>query len=600
MSSATTRSGCWTCKARDSECDEAYPECKTCSDLRITCHYSESKPLWMDNGPLQTQMAWQLELQSLEVRNERRRLMYRRGMEAAAGQNQQDGQGDACVFSPTFTNSASRQAQSEGRAQHNSTASTNARQTSVLVSVSQTVRPTPRVLPGGFVSYYLDFFFPFLFPFYQPSMIEGGRTWLLEFMSEPDSMQKTAIALSSYLFSVVLDAADDGQAACKRIGRDKLFDEMRNAFKSLSNEMSMLSQIPAYAATRLSRFIRVLGISIHLQRFEIATQGFANSRVLLNFAIHYMIQMLDREVARSGLDMGACFFALMASLSPSPWPKPYDHFQIPSTEQVSLRFFLSLLVADDIIASTSFAEEPHLYAHHHSLLRGGPEQQAPVDLGAVIGCQNWVMLQIGEISALAAWKRRQTGMDGLALEVNRRANVIKETLNSRIQPAASFQNVTSTVDVTKEPQPFDVFHVWQSQPLTPITQGRVTTQIWAHAAMIYLLATVRGLDLNQIEIRQHVAEVIELINHKLAAPHLLRTVAWPFCVAGCLARPEQEAVFRRHAQALQPPALFVTAWKAVEIMELVWKKRETAAAEELLDSDMADCFRGTGEILYLI
>ena len=66
-----------------------------------------------------------------------------------------------------------------------------------------------------------------------------------------------------------------------------------------------------------------------------------------------------------------------------------------------------MLLFDDIIASTALQERPQLYEFHGSLLRkcdgmvGGP----CINLETLIGCQNWVFQQIGEIAALDAWKR---------------------------------------------------------------------------------------------------------------------------------------------------------------------------------------------------
>jgi hypothetical protein len=118
--------------------------------------------------------------------------------------------------------------------------------------------------------------------------------------------------------------------------------------------------------------------------------------------------------------------------------------------------------------------------------------------------------------------------------------------------------------------------------------------------MIYLLVTIHGWNPDKPEIRQEVVDIIVLVEHKLAKPALLRTVVWPFCVAGCLAGRGQEAFFRRQAQLLQPSGLFVTVRKALEIMEAVWKMRDENRLGDTSILDMASCFRATGEVLFLI
>jgi hypothetical protein len=70
-------------------------------------------------------------------------------------------------------------------------------------------------------------------------------------------------------------------------------------------------------------------------------------------------------------------------------------------------------------------------------------------------------------------------------------------------------------------------------------------------------------------------------------PAFLRSVVWPFCVAGCLVAPEQEAQLRGMVQALQPSSVFGTVHKALEIMENVWLKK---GASDAGITDLAMCF----------
>jgi hypothetical protein len=74
-------------------------------------------------------------------------------------------------------------------------------------------------------------------------------------------------------------------------------------------------------------------------------------------------------------------------------------------------------------------------------------------------------------------------------------------------------------------------------------------------------------------------------------------MVWPFCVAGCLAAPEQEAQLREMVQALQPPSVFGTVRKALEVMESVWSKRRAGDTEI---RDLATCFRSQGDLVLLV
>lgn len=47
---------------------------------------------------------------------------------------------------------------------------------------------------------------------------------------------------------------------------------------------------------------------------------------------------------------------------------------------------------------------------------------------------------------------------------------------------------------------------------------------------------------------------------------------------------------------LQPPSIFGTVHKALEIMENVWRNRDTDVANR----DLATCFRTRGELVLLV
>ncbi|KIW15115.1 hypothetical protein PV08_07902 [Exophiala spinifera] len=582
---ASTKSwnGCWTCRVRHKKCDETFPQCQTCSSLLITCYYTEEKPEWMDNGERQQDMVNRLKLEVKEKASMRRAMGYIR--EAEERQNN-DSRGSQYLLPHRGPNNNARitsQQQSQAPAE-------------------TPPKPQPRkVWPGcdaGFMSYYLDFFFPFLFPFYRPHMLEGGRSWLLEFLNEAEGMQQSAMAFSSYLFTIVLDASEAGHEFCININWDKMLAEMSNTFTGLKNEVALLGETSMDSPAELSRAVRILGVITHLQRFEIATSGFANCKMHLDAAVQAFKTILGADVANSHLDVGSRFFQIMAHLGPSPWPKPYLSYQITSPEQVAFRFFASLLVADDIIASTSLGEEPRLYHYHAQLMADEPENQSAVDLEVITGCQNGVMQQIGEISFLAAWKRRQRRQDdAMALELARRGASIKDRLEGRLELLER-----ATEPVSRVPSGITrLFAGWQQEPTFPAMQSRHITQIWAHAALIYDLVTINGsLDPTNPDICAHIVKIMQIIDQKLTPPELLRMVAWPFCVAGCLAKPEQQSWFRRKGRDLEPPGLFVTVRKALEIMESTWVRMEAQEYSSLGNTNMASCFAATGEIIFLI
>ena len=231
-------------------------------------------------------------------------------------------------------------------------------------------------------------------------------------------------------------------------------------------------------------------------------------------------------------------------------------------------FSSALLILDDIVASTALQRRPRLYEQHESLLSTANNQEGPIDLEAVIGCQNWVLLQVAEIAVLDEWKQNHTLSGDLdVMELVNQATAIRDSLLANPCCLESNQMKTSRGEAGQA----DVFTIYDEKPSTVASQSALVTQVWAHAALIYLIVVACGWEPTSSDVRYRVDRVIELLTGN---PALLRTMVWPFCVAGCLAQPAQHDTFRRLVAALKLPSVFGAAKKALELMEKVWSRSE--------------------------
>lgn len=205
------------------------------------------------------------------------------------------------------------------------------------------------------------------------------------------------------------------------------------------------------------------------------------------------------------------------------------------------------------------------------------------------------MLRIGEIAALDAWKQRCKKAENLdIIQLVHRATSVKDSLEADLarletNPVIIPQDNGSLLDV------FTADYCQQSQ--TPASQGSVVTQVWAHAAIVYLFVVVSGWQPASVDVRYHVGRIVELLTHQISPPALLRTMVWPFCVAGCLAEPAQEPHLRGMVETLQPLSVFGTVHEALGIMENVWRSRDAGTAA---NRDLAACFRIRGDLVLLV
>ncbi|OKL58378.1 hypothetical protein UA08_06068 [Talaromyces atroroseus] len=571
--------GCWTCRLRKKRCDEIRPVCRNCSTLQITCHFGHEKPSWMDSGLGQKEKAEEVKR---EVKSAAAR---RRGTLPMNAVNRQSALSTECPpFQAEPTPDSSPGWTSTYSPPSTEPSSSNAypdswnRLDGWSISNSPDGKPADSELDRRFMMFYFDHFFPFLFPFYQPLLLEGGRTWIMELVAGDQAMWHTTLCLSTYFVSVALDGAVSGHNVCKTLAWEKLLNQMGVTFLMLQRN---LQEVVASSITPelISKTSRIMGSIIQLQRFEISVGNFENCQKHLGAAI-----MLFRQIfrtAESAINIPA-FYGVLSHMGRPLWAIMSQQSGAWNSDQAAFRFYSALLIVDDIIASTCMGEQPKLLEYHAQLLTNGgsSDEKPPLNLEDFVGCENWVMLQIGEVAALDAWKksRKQAGKLDV-MELVAHASTIKQTLLGNLARLDATENTPSTNGL-------GLFTLYNDQ-LPPMPGGcaAYVTRVWAHAALLYLSVVVSGWQPGSAAIRENVVRTLALLE-QMPKPELLRTMVWPFCMVGCLAEPGEECRLRAMADALVPHRLFGAARKALEIMENVWKCRDELA----IDTDFAAQF----------
>lgn len=167
-----TPATCWTCRLRRKKCDRAVPTCKACATLKITCHCSESRPDWMDGGEKQSDMAQRVRAEIRQGAEARRERQYIQVM--------------TLHDKPL-------------NAESNSSLPLDVNDQTVRKKFESALDPFADMgNQTHFTMMYLDHVFPFLFPFCQPSILEGGRAWLLAMLRHNEALYHSAMSLSSY------------------------------------------------------------------------------------------------------------------------------------------------------------------------------------------------------------------------------------------------------------------------------------------------------------------------------------------------------------------------------------------------------------------
>lgn len=442
--------------------------------------------------------------------------------------------------------------------------------------------PTESELDRRFVMFYFDHFFPFLFPFYKPSLLEGGRTWIMELIQSDQAMWHTTLALSSYFVSVTLDGAVSGHNVCKTLAWEKLLKQMGVTFMMLQRNLQEVG--PASMQNMLVRTARIMGSIIQLQRFETSVGNFENCQKHLGAANSLFRRIIDDSELPD-------FCSVLNDMGRPLWTIKSQERGAWNSDQAAFRFYSALLIVDDTIAGICMGEAPELLQYHAQVLTNSrsADGKPPLSLEEFVGCENWVILQVGEIAALDAWKRSAKKAGRLdMMELVARASAIQRTL---------LENLARLDAVLDRPHSnwLGLFRVYNEQ-LPPMPGGCAVfvTRVWAHAALLYLAVSISGWQPGSATIRENVTQILGLLE-RMPAPELLQTVVWPYCIVGCLCEPAEELRLRAMADALVPHRLFGAARKALEIMENVWTRRD----ELSIETDFAACVRSLGYVSLL-
>ncbi|KAI0417995.1 fungal-specific transcription factor domain-containing protein [Xylaria grammica] len=563
--------GCWTCRLRRKKCDEQHPVCDACDALDLTCYYGQEKPDWMDGGARQEEMAELLRRKVKERGHRRFGSHNRAGLTGVTA--------DPGIVQPQDTRSGSNGVGVVSCPQALDILSP--RRTSCKLLPADARGNSVFNQPGDpvLMMFYIEHVFPFLFPFYQPPPLQGGRAWVLEMMTTSPVVRQATLCQSSYFFSLSRGVANGGPLW------ETVLAQTRDAFEVLRGALQVISG--ADIREHLHGAVRVMSSIMQMQRFEIAVLSLDNCQSHLKAALVLFRQLLDSAGA-IGPSGRSSFETVMHSLGP-PSRNSTLYGELPSAEQTAFRFSSTLLIFDDIIASTVLQEEPRLYEHHHSLLEDIHGTAPLVDLEAVVGCQNWALVQLGEIAVLDAWKQRcKSGGTLDMMELVRRATVIKDSLEAHLA------QLHANTEANPREDNNSVLEVLTTK--STVSQRPLITRVWAHAALIYLSVVVSGWQTASTEIRYHVRRVVEVLA-EISPPALLRTMAWPLCVAGCLAESELATQLRDMVETLQPRSMFGTLRKALEVMENAWRH---GGSGDVANRDLAMCFRSHGDLVLLV
>jgi hypothetical protein len=176
------------------------------------------------------------------------------------------------------------------------------------------------------------------------------------------------------------------------VGRDeaweKVLTQTRDSFEVLGRALRVIEG--SSVNEHLHGAVRIQASITQVHRFEIAVLSFRNWQSHLRAALTLLLQLLASTAEPVG--PGSSFNLVMSKLGHSQTSSRSNlNFQYLSAEQAAFRFSSTLLIFDDIIASTVLQTKPQLYEHHANLFGSRcADSEPPIDAEAVLGINNTI------------------------------------------------------------------------------------------------------------------------------------------------------------------------------------------------------------------
>lgn len=240
-------------------------------------------------------------------------------------------------------------------------------------------------------------------------------------------------------------------------------------------------------------------------------------------------------------------------------PALSEHDAAARDQVAAFRFMEATTLWLDVVFSITSGLSPRLISYHSVI-----SCDSQTKLEDVMGCMNWVILQIGRIAAFHEHKIQalyQRQFDLLGLQDS--GDGIRSRIQYGLEQVASevFNHsegdCEQTYNMTSDPRP-------------------LVTQIFAIMALIYLHLVVHGFR-NLEVLETAIAEAIELIRNRTPL-YILPAVVCPLFIIGCVGREEDKQFFRDifSSAPLRNPVLQHRKCH-LPVLEEIWRRRESTS-----------------------
>lgn len=225
----------------------------------------------------------------------------------------------------------------------------------------------------------------------------------------------------------------------------------------------------------------------------------------------------------------------------------------------NFRFLSGTIIWLDITSSFTAGQAPHLLPYHACMIAPNSKTR----LEGIMGCKNWVMLQIGRIAALHEHKIqaiRQQRFECAELKQTV-ADISRQIQCGLAQLALEASNISDSDSAAS------------SKPISD--HPTLVTHIFAYMAYLYLHLVIEGFGRLEV-LNTTISEAMAMLRSQVPT-QILPALVSPLYVIGSVARKEDEQFFRDifASPPLLDPSLNHRK-RILPMLEEIWSKRRTA------------------------
>ena len=398
------------------------------------------------------------------------------------------------------------------------------------------------------IMFYLDHIFPLQYYFYRPTMPGRGRGWLLSLLLRANSSYFSTLAFSSLSKLMFAYNGDSIMAQNLSVDLDRYHSR---AISELQVQLDFLSTTSGHDHLKLG--VEILACMLQLMSIEVFRETKQYTGWKDDWEVHLQGAETILFVIGTELRTSSASSPASNSRNESPGQQPSDVNDpiapLLLNEMAGLDFFLKAYIWSDVFRCASIGlNTPN--ALHFSYLPYLEEDRIRLD--EIMGCRNWVMIAIKEISNLNLWKKEMQTSRTLSIhDLSHKGARLEDRLRGGLENLMKDQNISKTYQ----------------------QECNLVTELYAISALIYLSTVISGNSHLLPEVRSSVVKALDKL--KTLPPHLLIRISWAYCVAGCMADEGEKEEFRQLLFGSHEKGhLLGTLWNGLEIMEEFWILRD--------------------------